>query len=72
MDYICEHCDEIIVGNAYRVTSEESGIALLDMIVCAACAAEAKSLQLHIEETTHENIEALGLGERVHRSRLCA
>jgi hypothetical protein len=27
-DRICEHCCDLIVGNAYRVTSEEAGIAL--------------------------------------------
>ena len=69
MDHICEHCDEVMVGNAYRVTSEENGIVLLDMIVCAVCAAEAKSLQLHIREITSENIETLS---RAHGSRLCA
>ena len=69
MDHICEHCDEIIVGNAYQVTSEENGITLLDIIVCAVCAAEAKSLQLHIRVITQENIETLS---RAHRSRFCA
>ena len=27
----------LIVGNAYRVTSEEAGITLLDIIVCSLC-----------------------------------
>ncbi len=52
MNTICRHCDEIIVGKAYRVTSEEDGVALLNMIVCASCAAAAKSLLLHTEEIT--------------------
>ena len=26
-DRICQHCGELIVGNAYRVTSEEEGIS---------------------------------------------
>ena len=39
----CQHCGELIVGNAYRVTSEEEGISLLDMIVCSLCSMEAKS-----------------------------
>lgn len=69
MNHICEHCDEIIVGNAYQVTSKENGIALLDIIVCAVCVAEAKSLQLHIRVITQENIEMLS---RAHRSRFCA
>ena len=33
MDRNCQHCGELIVGKAYRVTSEEEGISLLDMIV---------------------------------------
>ena len=28
MDRICQHCGGLILGNAYRVTSEEDGIAL--------------------------------------------
>ncbi len=71
MTHICKHCDEIILGNAYHVTSEEDGIALLDMVVCAECAAEAKRLQLHTREITDEYIEALYLDKQRHRSRLC-
>jgi hypothetical protein len=37
------------VGNPYRVTSEEDGVILLNMIVCSICAMEAKQLQLHTE-----------------------
>jgi RNase P subunit RPR2 len=55
MNDICRHCDEIIIGNAYRVTSEEDGMALLNMVVCASCAAVAKSLLLHTEEITPEH-----------------
>ena len=29
----CQYCGELIVGNAYRVTSEEDGITLLNMVV---------------------------------------
>jgi len=50
MDHTCQHCGELIVGNAYRVTSEEEGITLLDMIVCSLCFMEAKRLHLHAEE----------------------
>jgi RNase P subunit RPR2 len=46
----CKHCGELITGNVYRVTSEEDGVMLLDMVVCAGCAMEAKRLQLHTEE----------------------
>ena len=50
MNQTCQHCDELIVGNAYRVTSEEQGIPLLDMVVCSLCYMEAKRLRLHAEE----------------------
>jgi len=50
MDHICQHCDELIVGNAYRVTSEDQGIPLLDMVVCSLCFMEAKRLHLHAVE----------------------
>lgn len=52
MNDICDHCDETIIGNAYRVISEEDGVALLNMVVCASCAAVAKRLLLHTEEIT--------------------
>ena len=50
MDRICQHCGGSLVGNAYRVTSEEEGITLLDMIVCSLCFMEAKRFRLHAEE----------------------
>jgi superfamily II helicase len=43
---ICEHCKELYDGRAYRVTSEEDGILLLDMIVCYSCSIEARRLGL--------------------------
>jgi len=50
MDQTCQHCGRSIVGNAYRVTSEEAGVTLLDMIVCSLCCEEARRLNLHAEE----------------------
>jgi hypothetical protein len=46
----CEHCGMLFVGSAYRVTSEEDGVTLLNMVVCYLCAREAKRLELHTEE----------------------
>ena len=43
---VCEHCGEMYQGRAYRVTSEEDGILLLDMIVCSSCSIEARRLGL--------------------------
>ena len=65
MNLICRNCDELIIGNAYHVTSEEDGVTLLDMIVCAICASEAKCLQLHTEEIAPEHIEAPALYARL-------
>lgn len=67
---ICRHCDEPIIGNAYHVTSEEDGVILLDMIVCANCAFEAKCLQLHTEIITPEETEAPPLGSHFASDRL--
>ena len=39
-----------MAGKAYRVTSEESGMTLLDMIVCYYCFIDAQRLGLHVEE----------------------
>ncbi len=70
MNLICEHCDEMIVGNAYRVTSEEDGIILLDMIVCSLCGMEAKRLQLHTEVLDSAAADAAGGFRRDQRSRM--
>ncbi|MGE5306495.1 MAG: hypothetical protein ACM3TN_24560 [Alphaproteobacteria bacterium] len=67
MPLICEHCDEIIVGNPYRVTSEEDGVILLNMIVCSICAMEAKQLQLHTEV-----VDAKGAKDRASTSAINA
>ena len=57
MDHTCEHCGGPIVGNAYRVTSEDAGITLLDMVVCSLCFEEAKRLHLHAETIDAETID---------------
>ena len=57
-DRICQHCGKLNLGNAYRVTSEEEGINLLDMIVCSLCFIEAKSLHLHAEKINVRSKEA--------------
>jgi RNase P subunit RPR2 len=50
IDPICEHCDKKFPGTAYRVTSEEDGVVLLDMIVCHSCSIEARTLGLQTKE----------------------
>ena len=46
MEFICRHCNEASEGDAYRVSSEENGVVLLDIIVCFQCAMEARGLEL--------------------------
>jgi hypothetical protein len=70
MDQICEHCYGLIVGNAYRVTSEEAGITLLDIIVCSLCSIEAKRLELHTEEINVGNKQGSARTRGTHRPRL--
>ena len=47
---MCGHCEGILLNKkAYRVWTEESGLILLDMIVCYACKLEAKKLGLNTD-----------------------
>ena len=70
MDRNCQHCGELIVGKAYRVTSEEEGITLLDMIVCSLCFMEAKRHHLHAEAIDVRSKEASAPNQGSHRPRL--
>ena len=70
MDRICQHCGALIAGNAYRVTSEEDGITLLDMIVCSLCSMEAKRLHLHAEAINLRSKEGSTRNRGSHRPRL--
>jgi len=49
MMFFCRHCDELAVGEPYRVISEEDGVILLNMTVCRSCCEQAKALGLHSE-----------------------
>jgi hypothetical protein len=68
MEDNCQHCGELIVGNAYRVTSEEEGITLLDMVVCSLCFMEAKRLHLHAEAINVRSKDASARSRAGHRS----
>ena len=70
MNRPCQHCGELIVGKAYRVTSEEGGITLLDMIVCSLCSMEAKRLRLHTEEVNGKSKANSARNRGGNRSRL--
>jgi hypothetical protein len=62
----CQHCGELIVGNAYRVTSEEEGISLLDMIVCSLCSMEAKKLRLRTQKMNVTSKQVSARTRRIH------
>jgi hypothetical protein len=49
MEWMCDHCLALFAGVPYRVKSEESGVVLLDMIVCHYCYIEARKLGLRTE-----------------------
>jgi hypothetical protein len=70
MDRTCQHCGELIIGDAYRVTSEDQGIPLLDLVVCSLCTMEAKRLGLHTEEINVRSKQMSGRNQVSHRPRL--
>jgi RNase P subunit RPR2 len=46
MKFICRHCEQLFDGEAYRVSSVENDMVMLDMIVCHGCALVARDLEL--------------------------
>jgi hypothetical protein len=46
MEFVCRRCNHITKRNAYRVTTEDAGVVLLNMLVCSSCARLARSLGL--------------------------
>ena len=57
MELVCQHCDKLTMGPAYKVTSEEAGVVLLEMIVCHSCSEEAKDLGLDVKSVTSAEIK---------------
>lgn len=47
MEFVCSRCDQIARHRLYRVTAEEDGVVMLNMLVCASCARLARRLQLN-------------------------
>jgi hypothetical protein len=70
MNQTCQHCGWLIVGDAYRVTSEYEGTTLLDLIVCSPCSMEAKGLGLHTEEINLRSKQVSARNRVSHRPRL--
>ena len=46
MEFVCRRCKHITKQNLYRVTTEDAGVVLLNMLVCPSCARLAKRLGL--------------------------
>jgi hypothetical protein len=46
MEFVCRRCKHITKQNLYRVTTEDAGVVLLNMLVCSSCARLARSLGL--------------------------
>jgi hypothetical protein len=46
MEFVCRRCNDITTRNPYRVTTEDAGVVLLNMVVCSSCARLAKRLGL--------------------------
>lgn len=46
MAFICRRCDRTTRQELYRVTTEDAGGVLLNMLVCSSCARLAKKLGL--------------------------
>ena len=56
----CDHCCRPFGDAPYRVKSEESGVVLLDMIVCYDCYAQAQELgQLGGHLATFDRVETI-------------
>ena len=64
----CQHCEELIVGDAYSVTSEHEGITLLDLTVCCLCSMEAKRLGLQTQEINVKSKQDSARNRRSHRA----
>ena len=54
MGWICQHCGAPFIDPPHRVVSEESGVVLLDLIVCHLCHVQAQKLGLRSEEMGRE------------------
>jgi hypothetical protein len=53
MGFICRRCHGI-TEKLYRVTSEDAGVMMLNMLVCSSCARLAKNLGLPTIRTNSE------------------
>ena len=46
MEFVCRRCNHTTKQKPYRVTTEDGGVVMLNILVCPSCARLAKSLGL--------------------------
>jgi hypothetical protein len=46
MEFLCEHCERATSSEAFQIITEDAGLILLNLIVCAPCAEQAVNLGL--------------------------
>jgi hypothetical protein len=46
MEFVCRRCNHTTKQKPYRVTTEDGGVVMLNMLVCPSCARLAKRLGL--------------------------
>ena len=49
MESICRRCERITKEKLYRVTTEDAGVVVLNILVCSSCARLARALGLSTE-----------------------
>jgi hypothetical protein len=70
---MCGHCEGILLNRkAYRVWTEESGLILLDMIVCYACKLEAQKLGLNTDQVKRSAAPPKNAGRRMKMLLNCS
>lgn len=69
MEFVCRRCTHITNKNLYRVTTEEAGVVLLNMLVCSSCARLARSLGLPAVKMTPAKIAVKIDGEQAKPDR---
>jgi hypothetical protein len=52
MEFVCRRCEHVTKQTPYRVTTEDGGVILLNMLVCPSCARLAKRLGLPVVRMT--------------------
>jgi hypothetical protein len=61
MAFVCRRCYRITKHKPFRVTKEDAGVVLLNLLVCPSCARLAKSLGLSTVKTAKNADETKGV-----------